>query len=1095
MHKKYYHIILTCVILISIVNVTHAQAIIKVDSSLNIQTNNLIVTDMNGDGLPDIAGVINSTSVVWYKNLGDSISRLPFSFVTADGVGMLRAADMDGDGDMDFVIGDYYGHYIDWLENLDGEGTLFTQHAISITWAGTGPRSIELCDINNDGTIDIVSNWGSANLLFYLNNGAVDPVFTQQLIPIGTSDPYFISVFDMDNDEDLDIVYYSKTLFQIIYRKNNSGIFDIAGVPLLDGGRVLSLKFTDMDLDGDHDMLIGYDYLAGTPAVKLYQNNAGAFTISQSWDYTHDVTGIITAKFNSDSLPDLMVLFNDYNLSYDDISLNEVAVFINTDALTFSSEIIPLLGIIPSNYNDIVTSALFGDFDLNGIDDIVLSDYHMLLVISASDTSEQIFTNYKEVFRPRSNVYAIKEVQLADSLLTTTILIDNQIDVYQYQQTADVITYQSTIEQVGINKNGYSHPYAAIVFDMDNDGFDDDLFTSGGIMYEGEDGVYQWNVYRNVTQNIPEKYSSSPNYSCITPVVADINADGYLDILASNGQLFYVGVDYDGFDIYEEFDAYYWLKNLGGSGNFEYKDLSDGYYHDEGNPVASDVDLDGDLDILVYNQTTDYLYCYYNTDGAGSFGDKIPLLTVTNGQYIKPHDVDGDGIEDILINTSGELIKWLQHIGPGTYLSPKVLCYTAKIRQPEKLMLADINNDGFKDLITGTYNTQIYLNTAGHGFYPYPIELPFNYVNRNITDLNHNGIFEIAGVYNTRYAYSRELEQMPAVPITQFTNYESSIDENQLLADTLFVALTAIPTDTLVYTVYPTSIDGSELEVQMFDGTLDSIQLIFLPDSTALLNQQIIIKAIDDDEVDEIENGRISYNINNTTNDFLLAATISRDYNIIDNDFIMPDNVSNLFINCNDTLLFEGTFGTACNLKLNLPIEYPVIITLFTDNQLDVGTGPQDSVTIIMPITDINTDFYIDAIADNITEGLHQGVLTIKTISEDDNFDQINTIVKMFSIDETIINNPEDTTQTETPKINVWYIPETQIISLQYNLYENDAIVTLLNNIGEAVAIIPLSSSTGETTLSTANLPEGYYYLMINSKSNHFTLGKTVVVY
>jgi len=1050
---------------------------------------------MNSDGLPDVAGVINSTSVVWYKNLGDSISRLPFSFVTEDGVGMLRAADMDGDGDMDLVIGDYYGYYIDWLENLDGVGTLFTQHAISLTWAGTGPRSIELCDINNDGAIDIVSNWGSANLLFYLNNGAADPAFSQQLIPIGTSDPYFIRVFDMDNDEDLDIVYYSKTLLQIIYRENNGGIFDIAGVPLLDGGRVLSLKFTDMDLDGDHDMLIGYDYLAGTPAIKLYQNNAGAFTISQSWDYTHDVTGIITAKFNSDSLPDLMVLFNDYNLSNDDISLNELAVFLNTDALTFSPEIIPLLGIIPSNYNDIVTSASFGDLDLNGIDDIILSDYHMLLVISSSDTSEQIFTNYKEVFRPRSNVYALKEVHLADSLLTTTILIDNQLDIYQYEQTPDAITYHSTIEQVGTNKNGYGHPYSAIVFDMDNDGFDDDLFTSGGIMYEGDDGVYQWNVYRNVTQNVTEKYSSAPNYSCITPIIADINADGYLDILASNGQLFYVGVDYDGFDIYEEFDAYFWLKNIGGSGSFEYKDLPDGYYHDEGNPVVSDVDLDGDLDILVYNQTTDYLYCYYNTDGAGTFGDKIPLLTVTNGQYIKPHDVDGDGIEDILINTSGELIKWLQHLGPGTFSSPKVLCYTAKLRQPEKLMLVDINNDGYKDLITGTYNSQIYLNTGGYGFYPYPIELPFNYVNRNITDLNHNDTFEIAGVYNTRYAYSQELEQMPALPITQFTNDESIIDEDQLLADTLLIALTDIPTDTMVITVYPTSVDGDELEVQLFDGTMDTIQLVFLPDSTALIYQQILIKAFDDNEVDEIENGRISYNVNNTSGDFTLAATISRDYKISDNDVILPDNISNLFINCNDTLLFEGTFGTACDLKLNLPIEYPVIITLFTDNQLDVGTGPQDSVTIIMPTTDISTNFYIDAVTDNIIEGLHQGGLTITTTSEDDNFDEINTIVKLFTIDETIITNPEDTTQTAYPKINVWYIPETQLISLQYNLYENDAIVTLLNNLGEAVEIVPLSSSIGGITFSTSNLPEGYYYVMINSKNNHFTLGKTVVVY
>lgn len=40
---------------------------------------------------------------------------------------------------------------------------------------------------------------------FYLNNGAADPVFSQQLINIGVSDPYYMRVLDFDNDTDLDI--------------------------------------------------------------------------------------------------------------------------------------------------------------------------------------------------------------------------------------------------------------------------------------------------------------------------------------------------------------------------------------------------------------------------------------------------------------------------------------------------------------------------------------------------------------------------------------------------------------------------------------------------------------------------------------------------------------------------------------------------------------------------------------------------------------------------------------------------------------------------------------------------------------------------
>jgi len=1075
---------------------TDAQTIMHVDSSLNIQAGSLIATDVDGDGLIDIAGIASTTFLVWYKNLGDSIAQIPFTFPTDDWIGMLRSADMDGDGDMDFVIGDYYNDYIDWIENIDGTGTLLYQHTISVGWIGAGPRSIDLCDINNDGYIDIVSNMGTSNLLLYINSGAIDPFFSQQLVDIGVSDPYYIRVVDMDNDDDLDIIYYSKTLYQIIYRENSGdGVFINPGVAIIYEGSVLSLKLTDMELDGDFDVLIGYDYLAGNPALKLYQNDGGAFALSQSWDFTHDVVGIATAHFNSDSLPDIVALFSDYSLGFDDISLNEINVFINTDNLTFTSPIIPLEGIIPSPYNYKVASAALADFDLNGTDDLVISDYNMLLVAYSSDTSDQIFQNYQEVFRPRSTVFAVATIQIADSTSYATLLIDNHLDVYQYTNELDEIIYKRTIEQRGINYNTYSKAYATIVFDIDNDGFKDDLFTSGGIMYEEEYGEYQWNVYRNVTQNEIDKHTANTSYNCLNPIVADVNNDGFLDIIAADGQLFWEGIDYDGFDIYDERNAYFWLKNIDGSGNFDYLPLPGDYYDDEGFPIATDVDFDGDLDVLTFNQISDNLYCYYNMDGAGAFGERIALANIANGQFISSRDVDGDGMEDIVINTSGDLIQWLQHTGPNIYAAPKIMCYLAKVRNPERLKFADTNGDGFDDLITGTVNTQIYLNSHGFGFYPYPVVYLFNYNNRSVVDLNHNGVIEIAGIYNTNYAYSRELEPLPVLPIIQFTNYATNLDEDQLLADTLFIAISEIPTDTLLFNIFATSLAGSEFEVQLYDGASDTIQLLFLPDSTALINQQIIIRAIDDDEVDGIENGSIAYSLNNLEGDFPLAALISRVYTIIDNDDIVTDAESNLTINCDDSLLHEGTFGTACTIKLNLPVEYPVNIEVITDNQLDVGVGTQDTISLQLTAFDVNYVFYVDAIDDDIEEGLHFGELTFNTYSEDDNYDDVSNIIKSFSLSDTTAINPEEPQQPELPLFNAWYIPETNAISLQYNLYEDDAILNLLNNIGEVVAKIQLKSAKGETTISTINLPEGYYYLMIASTHNRFTLGKTLVIY
>ena len=68
----------------------------------------------------------------------------------------------------------------------------------------------------------------------------------------------------------------------------------------------------------------------------------------------------------------------------------------------------------------------------------------------------------------------------------------------------------------------------------------------------------------------------------------------------------------------------------------------------------------------------------------------------------------------------------------------------------------------------------------------------------------------------------------------------------------------------------------------------------------------------------------------------------------------------------------------------------------------------------------------------------------------------------------------------------------------RFNLIEHavpNALVSLLNIGGEVVTKIPLSSASGETSISTYQLPEGYYYLMITSARNHFILGKKIMVY
>lgn len=1072
---------------------TSCQLVIGVDSSLHGQFSNLCITDFNGDGFKDVAGANYTGDLAMYEYYGDSSENLPFIFNSINTISKLRSADMDNDGDMDFVISGLYDKYIRWIENVDG-GTSFYELSIG-SWVGTGPKSLVVSDINNDGSMDIISNMGTTNLLIYKNSGATDPTFTEELIDIGASDPILINVTDIENDGDQDILYYDDTNNKIILRVNSGdGDFTMAGIPLLIATYVTALKFDDFDLDNDQDMLVGYDNFVSAE-IELYENIAGVFTLKTSWAIPHDISGLTTAHFNTDSLPDILAVYNNFTLSNDAISFNESAVFINDGNLLFEPSLTPLDGVISSPYNDGILSLAISDMDLNGTDDIVFADEYLLLTAYSSDTSDVLFSSYHEAFKPRAPTQSLFTITNADSSGIVPIIIDDKLDIYSYNISGDIAVYKQAIESTGINFDNGNRAYSTIVFDMDNDGFKDDLFTSGGQMYEGSEGEFQWQVYRNLTKPLVQKYAIKTSYSCRNVFAQDINGDGYQDIVGSNGQLFFTGYDYEGFEIYEEFDAYFWLKNISGTGVFTYEALPGDYFLDEGYPIATDVDLDGDPDILVYNQTDDNVYCYYNVDGLGEFFPRSPILNIYNGQYLHPFDVDGDGIEDLVINTSGDLIKYIQHLGPNEYAAPQTICYNAKVRKPERLTFEDVNSDGFKDLLTGNETTQIYLNMDGFGFYPYPYVLPFNYVNRKITDINQNGIIEIAGIYSTNYAYAQELGEIPVYPINYFTNTDKVLDEAQLLSDTVFIKLSAIPDDTLIMTVTVISVSGLESEVMLNDGVTDIIEIFLLPDSSALDYQYFVIHAIDDPEVDAIENGRISYTLNNHEHTYPLANSIIQDYTIIDNDYPVADNINNIILTCNDTLITEGEFGTACSIKLNTTVDYPVNFILITDNQLDAGAGSDDSIHFQLQSTLTSKTFYIDAVYDTLTEPLHTGNLLIKTTSDDDNYDAIDDIIQSFSITDKVTDTTGNNLIEENQEITVWYIPETGIINLNYSLLEKDAAAILFNTFGEQVQAISLTSSEGEVQFSVQNLPEGFYFVMVYSINNSFQFGRTVVVY
>lgn len=85
---------------------------------------------------------------------------------------------------------------------------------------------------------------------------------------------------------------------------------------------------------------------------------------------------------------------------------------------------------------------------------------------------------------------------------------------------------------------------------------------------------------------------------------------------------------------------------------------------------AGDLDLDGDADLLSASAGDDKIAWYENMDGEGDFGPpQLISLKADGAQFVTATDVDGDGDLDVLSPTPYDgMISWYENTdGKGTF--------------------------------------------------------------------------------------------------------------------------------------------------------------------------------------------------------------------------------------------------------------------------------------------------------------------------------------------------------------------------------------------------------------------------------------------
>jgi hypothetical protein len=294
-----------------------------VDSTFSIaplvaQSYSVDFGDVNNDGKPDIILGINGAQNRLYINAGGSAFidetalRLPSAILTTVGT---RFADLDGDGDLDIVVANKSQQSRIWIN--DGFGYFTDETSSRAPVASYDTIRAAVGDVTGDARPDIYfANFnnptGQQNQLWINDGSGHFIVETGSRLPAVVDTSNSAIIVDVNKDGSNDIVVANATgQPERLYLNDGTGHFTEAPLPPRLGTGSTSVAATDVNSDGNIDLLFGNGGSAGPEQDQLLMGNGtGAFTDGTSSRLPSVGDATVDVRFgdvNQDGCPDIVV--------------------------------------------------------------------------------------------------------------------------------------------------------------------------------------------------------------------------------------------------------------------------------------------------------------------------------------------------------------------------------------------------------------------------------------------------------------------------------------------------------------------------------------------------------------------------------------------------------------------------------------------------------------------------------------------------------------------------------------------------------------------------------------------------------------------